>query len=243
MSEVNPFQSVDYLGEARGRVTEQFKKKIVFDRYLQLMVQSDIEIAEFYRQLLQERSLDTAIGAQLDNIGDIVGQERLLVGVDIFEFFGFLGGASSGSFGDFYDQSVGAIFFDSNKPRFGNISLSDDAYRMFIKAKIAKNSTRGTPEEIMSFANSIFSTNGSTIQESYDIDAAYTLYIGKILTGFERSLLNYVQRAGNYNYNLMPKPIGVRVNYANFDNENFFGFLGTPNAKGFGVGKFASLIN
>ena len=114
---------------------------------------------------MQERSLDTAVGAQLDLLGAIVGQGRMLVNVDIFEFFGFDAVPNSLGFGTLGDPSVGGIFYDANNPRFGNVELNDDLYRLLIKAKIAKNVTRATPEDIMRFANFVFSTEGSTIQD------------------------------------------------------------------------------
>ena len=243
----NEFQVIDYLSEARSRYTQQFKYDPVsdegakvFDSYVQILLGGKIELQEVFRQLMQERSLDTAVGVNLDNIGEIVGQPRTLISVDIFEFFGFQGVPNAGSFGDFYDPSVGDIFYDANNPRFGNITLSDDVYRIFIKAKIAKNSTHATPEEVMEFANFIFSTSGSNIQD--EGNAAYTLYIGRLLTGFEISLLNYIQKTDNYNAYLLPQPLGVKVNYGNFNYDNFFGFLGTPNAKGFNEGIFASAL-
>lgn len=236
---VNEFQVIDYLSEARSRYTQQFlydpvsdEGAKIFDKYVQVLLGGKIELQEVFRQLMQERSLDTAIGVNLDNIGEIVGQPRTLLSVDIFEFFGFAGVPNAGGFGDFYDPSVGAIFYDANNPRFGNITLSDDVYRIFIKAKIAKNSTHAKPEEVMEFANFIFSTSGSTIQD--EGDAAYTLYIGRLLTGFEISLLNYIQKTDNYNASLLPQPLGVKVNYGNFNYDNFFAFSGVPNAKGFG---------
>jgi len=229
---INSFETVDYLEEARSRVTEQFKEKNVFDKYLQLLINGKVELQEVFRQLMQERSLDTAVGVNLDNIGEIVGQPRTLLSVDIFEFFGFQGVPNAGSFGDFYDPSVGAVFYDANNPRFGNITLTDDIYRIFIKAKIAKNSTHATPEQVMDFANFIFSTSGSTIQS--EGGAAYTLLVGKELSSFERSLLTYIQKTDSYNAYLLPQPLGIRVNYGNFDFDSFFGFQGVPNAKGFG---------
>lgn len=236
---INPFIEQDYLAIARSRVTEQLKYdpetgegKDIFDRYLQLLLDEKIELQSTFKDLMQLRSLDTATGVNLDVIGEIVGQERTLLNVDIFEFFGFQGVPNAGSFGDVDYPQVGSIFYDSNNPRFGNITLDDDTYRIFIRAKIAKNVTRVTPEDIMSFANSIFSTTGSTIQD--EGFAAYTLLIGKELSSFERSLLRYVNKTNNYTSYLVPKPIGVRVNYGNYDQENFFGFAGVPNAKGFG---------
>jgi hypothetical protein len=236
---VNNFEVINYLSEARSRYTEQFRYDPVsnegakiFDKYVQVLLGGKIELQEVFRQLMQERSLDTAVGVNLDNIGEIVGQPRTLLSVDIFEFFGFAGVPNAGSFGDFYDPSVGAVFYDANNPRFGNITLTDEVYRIFIKAKIAKNSTHATPEQVMEFANFIFSTSGSTIQN--EGSAAYTLLVGKELTSFERSLLTYIQKTDSYNAYLLPQPLGVRVNYGNFDYDSFFGFQGVPNAKGFG---------
>lgn len=235
---VNAFVVQPYLETARSRVTEQFKEKVVFDHYLQLLISGKVELQEVFRQLMQERSLDTAVGVNLDNIGEIVGQPRTLLSVDIFEFFGFQGLPNSGSFGDFYDPSVGAVFYDANNPRYGNITLTDDVYRIFIKAKIVKNSTQATPEQVMDFANFIFSTSGSTIQD--EGGAAYTLYIGRELTAFERSLLSYVYKNDYYKASLLPQPLGVDVNYGNYDVEAFFAFAGVPNAKGFGEIKVLS---
>lgn len=234
----NPFVEIDYLAEARTRYTEQFRydesgaTAPIFDRYVQLLLGGKVELQEVFRQLMQERSLDTAVGVNLDNIGEIVGQPRTLLSVDIFEFFGFQGVPNAGGFGDFFDPSVGAVFYDANNPRFGNITLTDDIYRIFIKAKIAKNATHARPEQVMDFANFIFSTSGSTIQN--EASAAYVLLVGKQLTSFERSLLKYIQKTDNYNSYLLPQPLGVDVNYGEFDYQSFFAFQGVPNAKGYG---------
>lgn len=200
MSEVNPFVIIDYLEEARSRVTEQFKEKDIFDRHLQLILSGKVELQEVFRQLMQERSLDTAIGAQLDQIGEIVGQSRTLVNV----------------------QTMPAQ----------TVVLDDDAYRIFIKSKIAKNITRATPEDIMANANLIFNTTGSTIQD--EGNAAYTLLVGKILSPLEQSLLSYVIQEKGYITYLVPKPAGVRVNYGTFIPDNYFGYQGAPNVKGYG---------
>lgn len=242
---INPFDTIDYLEQARSRYTEQFKYDpetkegaVVFDAYVQLLTAGQTDLQEVFRQLMQERSLDTAVGVNLDNIGEIVGQPRLLVNVDVFEFFGFKGVPNAGGFGTIPNPSVGAIFWSSANPRFGNIELSDELYRIFIRARIAKNATKATPEDIIRFADYIFQTTGSNIQ--YEGKAAYTLMIGRELTAFERSILNYVDRSGPYPFNLMPKPTGVKVNYGNFDSSNFFGFLEYPGAKGFGTYTYPS---
>jgi len=229
---VNPFEEREYLDEARSRYTVQFEDQPVFDKYVQLMLSECQELQKQYKALMQERSLDTAVGAQLDLLGTIVGQGRMLVNVDIFEFFGFDAVPNSLGFGTLGDPSVGGVFYDANNPRFGNVELNDDLYRLLIKAKIAKNVTRATPEDIMRFANFVFSTEGSTIQD--EGVAAFRLLVGRQLSAIERNLLTYVDKTFDYNSYLLPKPVGVRVSFGNFDYTNFFAFSEVPNAKGFG---------
>lgn len=85
----NSFQIIDYLAEARTRYTEQFRydesgaSAPIFDKYVQLLLGGKVELQEVFRQLMQERSLDTAVGVNLDNIGEIVGQPRTLLSVDM----------------------------------------------------------------------------------------------------------------------------------------------------------------
>ena len=232
MSEVNPFNVEEYLDVARSRITSQFQDKPVIDKYIQLLIDGSEELQLVMKDVMQKRSLDTAEGVQLDIIGKIVGQDRVLVNVDIFDFFGFLGVPNAGGMGDLGSTSVGAVFYDLNNPRFGNITLTDEMYRIFIKAKIAKNITSATPEQVMAFTNFIFGAPSSTVQ--YEGEAEYTLMIGKELSSLERSLLTYVDTSSNFNSYLIPKPTGVRVNYGVYDGDRFFAFAGTPNAMGFG---------
>jgi len=45
---------VDYLEEARDRVTEQFKAKDIFDRYLQLLIDQQDSIQQVFKDLIQK---------------------------------------------------------------------------------------------------------------------------------------------------------------------------------------------
>ena len=113
----------------------------------------------------QLRSLDTATGAQLDVIGRIVGQERILLNADFYDFFGFQGATKAASFGELGNPGVGGIFYDYGKPLGGNIELDDATYRLFIKAKIFKNTTSSTPEEFLAVLNLVFGTNTIVLTE------------------------------------------------------------------------------
>lgn len=229
---INPFEIKDYLEDAKELITDQFKDKPVFNKYLELLITPNIELQEVFRQLMQERSLDTAIGAQLDLLGELVGQPRTLLNADLFTFFGFFGDASADSYGDLNDPSVGSIWWDGEQARTGNITLSDNLYRLLIKAKIAKNVTRATPEDMMRFVNFVFSTTNSTVVD--EGGASFRILIGKILTRQEIGLLRWINETAYYKSKLLPKPIGVGINYGDFDAEAVFAFEGIPGAKGYG---------
>ncbi len=66
---INEFNTVDYLEEARDRVTQQFKDQDIFDRYLQILLINNTELQDVIKDLMQKRSIDTAEGVQLDIIG------------------------------------------------------------------------------------------------------------------------------------------------------------------------------
>lgn len=226
------FTDLDYLLEARDRVTEQFKGADVFDRYLQLLINQQQELQQVFKDLLQKRSIDEATGAQLDIIGEIVGQPRELISVDLYNFFGFQGHPKADSFGDFGNPVVGSRFYDFGTPLGGNVLLDDPTYRLFIKAKILKNNTRCTPEEFLQFINILFGTTQTAIIEGPE--AQFTVFIGRPLSSFEQALLNYVSTSQGYESRLIPKPVGVGIGFGTFEAGNYFGFQGAPGAKGFG---------
>lgn len=238
MSEINPFLLDSYLEVARSRVTQQFMLDadgtgpIVFDKYLQLLLGGKIELQEVFRQLMQERSLDTATGAQLDIIGEIVGQPREFIDTALLTYFAYLGYPDAESYGDLSDSSLGGFYRGIEDPLAGNTLLNDEQYRLFIKAKIIKNSTNATPNQLLEFINFVFdSPQNQLIEEG---DAAYTLLIGKELSSFETVLLTYISYSSGYPSRFVPKPIGVRVNYGTFISGDAFAFQGVPGAKGYG---------
>ena len=237
----NEFNLTHYLEEARGRVTEQFIGAPVFDKYLQLLVADSVELQLVLKDLMEKRSLNTAEGVQLDILGDIVGQPRTLIDADLLTFFGFEGEWQADSYGNIYDPAVGSAWRDGRASRIGNITLTDDLYRLLIKAKIAKNVTRATPEDIMTFSNFVFNTNGSNIVE--EGAAKFRLMIGRNLTREEVALLRYINTTASYESILLPKPIGVGMVYGSFDYEQFFGFQGVPNVKGYGAFTYTHFFN
>jgi len=229
---VNIFAIEDYLEVARSRVTEQFKDKSVFDKYLQLLLGGKIELQNTFKDLMQLRSIDTATGAQLDIIGEIVGQPRELIDTALLTYFAYLGYPEAETYGDLNDPSVGGFYRGLNDPLAGNTLLNDDQYRLFIKAKIIKNSTNVTPTQFIEFMQFVFGIEASIVVA--EGNAEFTIMLGRELSSFEKVLLNYVSYSSGYPSRFVPKPIGVRINFGEFDITNYFGFQGAPGAKGYG---------
>lgn len=244
---VPDFIEVDYLTEARDRITEQFKAKDIIDRYLQLLLDQQDSIQQVFKDLLQKRGIDEATGSTLDIIGEIVGQPRELISADLFNWFSFQGVPVEGSFGDLNNPAVGNKFWDLNVALSGNVLMDDETYRLFIKAKILKNTTASTPVEFINFVKFIF--GGDYKVAISEGQAEFNALIGKDLSPFEQILLTYISSPNGYPSRFIPKTVGVRVNYGYFDSDNYFGFEGTPNAQGFGdlvsspyTGNFATFI-
>lgn len=231
-NEIAPMVEVDYLEQARDRITSQHRDQPVIDRYLQLLIAEQGDIQDVMKDLLQLRSIGTASGEQLDILGRIVGQSRELLEADVYTYFGFQGVPNAGGFGEIGNTTVGSLFWELDRPMGGNVLLDDEEYRLFIRAKIIKNSTSSTPEEMIHMVNFLFGTTSTYISEG---PASYTAFIGRQLTDLERYLLRYITTGQEgYPVRLIPKTNGVRINFGTFREGEYFGFQGAPGAKGFG---------
>lgn len=126
----------------------------------------------------------------------------------------------------------------------GDQTLNDDDYRKFIRAKIVRNYTTGTPEEIISSV--IFILDVPQVQYA-DGGGFITIGIGRQLTPAE---INLVQNLG-----IIPVPAGIDVNYFVYDSQEPFSYrsvanpVGIPNARGYGSvfnpavgGKYSSIV-
>lgn len=226
------FLVIDYTEEARTRVTEQFKNKEVFDNYVQILTKGQIDLENTFKDLLQLRDIDTATGEQLNIIGRIVGQDRELIAADLYDFFGMIGALNAFPMGDINDPSIGGIFYSYGIDLGGNVELDDETYRTFIKAKIYKNITASTPEQFITAIKLIFGLDQLAVVA--EGDASVTVLLGGQLTPLQRILLNYTSYSQGYPSRLIPKTVGVRINFGEYIPNGYFGFQDSPGALGFG---------
>lgn len=69
-------QTTTHEAEAKARLVQQFKDKAKLEAWLAAYVAQIQDLEDVFFQLLEDRVLDTAVGVQLDGLGDIVGEER-----------------------------------------------------------------------------------------------------------------------------------------------------------------------
>ena len=230
---------IDHKVLAISRLVTQFRESTNLIKYIESLLIESNNLEAVFQSLLEERWIETAIGQQLDVLGIIVGQPRILVDADIFSYFGFAINPTSKSFGTITNASIGGEFRGINTLTEGNRVLTDDEYRLFIKARIIKNISRSTPEDIIKQLQFLFDTSQVIFMDG---DTEYTISIGSELTPNDRALL--------FDTDIVAKTAGVRINYlAQYDYDDFFAFQGVPNSLGFGSvldstigGKLGSLI-
>lgn len=224
-----PFARPDFEGQVQEIITTQFQEQPVIDKYLRLWGEEVSEVFEAFRGLATERDIDSAVGAQLDVIGRIVGQERTIIGADLYNFFGFEGDVVASSFGSLYNPDLGGQWWSLGTPRGGDVVLTDALYRQLIKARIMRNTSRGTPEDMLKYIEFVFGTTAIFLTNSA---GSAKIRVGRQLTNFEKSLFGYQFSFEKYPTYYSPKPLGVDIELVEASPLGTLGFVGTPRAKG-----------
>lgn len=179
---------------------------------------------EAVRQLLEGRWLDTAQGAQLDGIGDIVGLSRVIDDVAYVEFFGFLGQPGIAGFG------VGRFRREFESVIGGSTELLDPEYRRLLYWKIAINNGHGTTPEIIAALKPILNVTRVVVQDMGN--AKIAVWVNR-LPGVSDPLMVNARR-------WVPKAAGVGLALT-ASTDQPFGFL-EQGFYGFGVGVMAREI-
>lgn len=224
-----PFVVNDFLNSSDPRITEQFRDKPVFNKYLRLLKLECQTLIGVLRDLAQFRDIDSATGAQLDIIGNIVGQERTLVEADLYDLFGFVGHVQAKSFGTLDNPAIGGYWWSYGTPIGGDLTMNDNQYRLLIKGKIIKNNSSGTNVDMIRFGNFVLKAE---IQFADEGEGKVKVRVGRQLSSFERAVMGYTFQGIDYPYNYTPKPLGVGIEIEEYDSTGTLGFIGTPNARG-----------
>ncbi len=80
---------LDHEAQAMSRLLAQFSEAPKLQGYIKALMSEANAIECAFIDVLAGRSLNTATGAQLDVIGEIVGQPREVVDASTLTFFGY----------------------------------------------------------------------------------------------------------------------------------------------------------
>lgn len=240
---------IDHPAEAVARLITQFKESANLIGYIESLLSESDEVEDVNQQLLEERWLDTAVGAQLDIIGEIVGQPRNFSIQPVASFFGFSGAVGSASFGTVGDSLIGDNFKSISDIEFGEGRFDDDTYRIMIRAKIGKNRTKCIINEIIDIVLTGITSASTVILTESNVGAyfGFDLSVGagtfdslsgassaenfvsisdtdpSFIATFKLTfvgVLTEFDKSLLVNTDFTPKPAGVRVLYAD-DNGDF----------------------
>lgn len=247
-------KKIDHIEQAESLLAEQYKqplfplpappeepKKSRFRQYIELFMRQGNELEDAYNDILNKRHLDVAVGEQLDVIGRIVGINRILVDADDLKFLTFTDSAApitdiERAWGDVDNPEIGGIWRDINQRPTGNIRLSDEQYRVFIRAKIIKNHTDCTFESLIAFYKEMFGQE--VVIDIRESPGAFEINIGKDLNENDKLIFRVKDELGRY---LVPKPLGIRMSVYYYDPDEVYTYDAPPGL-GYDQGRYISQV-
>lgn len=148
------------------KITNYHATKPLFEQHIDLITRPFTDIVKAQENFIREFDLDKAVGVQLDVVGEWVGRGRN-VSVPITNVY-----FSWDTEGLGWDQGSWKGPFD---PDAGFTQLSDDVYRMVLKAQIAINTWDGTIGHLEDILEIIFAGSSIDMQIIDNQDMSITI--------------------------------------------------------------------
>ena len=159
--------------------------------------------------------VDTAVGAQLDVIGRIVGAQREVIGLTVDKkYFSFESAPDPNGFSKQGNLKQGVLFKSRRNSKDSVYSLLDPDYRSLIKFKIVVNNATASMKSIDDAIFDIFG-NDALVVNNKNMTITYLI-----------TAVNVVGILAAYKLGYLPRPNGVGVELIlNVPNPNLiFGF-------------------
>lgn len=216
--------TVDHDSLALERIALQYQESPRFIAYIKALMAQPNEIEGVFWDVEEISDIALAEGVNLDVIGAIVGMPRIVKDVLFVSFFGFDDQLATLPYGDEGLINIGGRFRDEEEPHTGSSVLSDIEYRMLIRAKIVKNHSKGTVDDVTSALSFIFGGAPTVVDDIGGM--SFGIAIGRGVTLTEIALLDQ---------DILPRPAGVRIAWRGYYNaaDGYLGFDGQPGAVGF----------
>lgn len=203
-------------------VTSQHRGRARFIETLSTILQPVADNAATLAGVPALYDLDTAVGAQLDVVGEWVGRSRALETPLVGVYFSF------DTTGVGFDQGTWLGPYD---PTTGLVSLPDDTYRTLLRATVAANQWDGTIPTAYAVWEIVFGDSRILIQDGGDMTMLFAL------VGAAPDTVTLALLTGGY---LALKPAGVAISdylIPTVEGAPFFGFdASTEAVSGFDAG-------
>lgn len=221
--------SVGTVATWAGKITSKFQSKPNFMNTLAADVQPLADLLTQISLIPSLLDLDAAVGQQLDLVGQWIGITRFINTPLTGVYFAF------DTTGVGFDQGT---WFGPYNPVTGVTRLSDDAYRLLLRAKIAANHWNGTVPAAYAAWEELFPSTAFTVlvQDTGGMSMLYAL-LGSIPDAVTTALFT-----GGY---LGLKPSGVKLDaymLPSIPNVPYFGFDAQNSAvAGFDTGAWGTI--
>ena len=149
-------------------ITNYHSQKPLFVNHIDLITRPLTDASNVMTSLITEFDIDEAIGVQLDILGKWIGRTRVVSQPISGIYFSF----DTDGLG--FDQGVWQGPYD---PDAGFTNLSDETYRIILKAKIAINHWNGTNETLPEILDTALAGSGLTMQIVDNQDMTISVWV------------------------------------------------------------------
>lgn len=200
-------------------ITSEHADKPKFVAIVQTVAGAICDVTSLIQSMPQTFDLDVAVGAQLDILGQWIGQPRSVGGVLTLGYFGFSDNVAAANFGEENNAAIGGRFYEEDEPFTSTAVLADPEYRTVLRAKILRNHYQGTTEEIVEALHLIFNAPAHVDDQG---TMSISVVINAPISPIGQSLLT--------NFDLLPRPAGVAIGqivYTDLSGDAFASSSGT----------------
>lgn len=194
----------DFTQTALSHQLSQFRYAPNLTALITLLLSPYATLQNTLKQMLLERHIDTAIGKQLDGVGDIVGMPRPFTKTNGEWYFGFLGQSKAKPFSQAPIRDL-ALQTISKQVSY----MPDDLYRRLIKWKVVANNSHGTVEDVIEACKTLFVATQVNIQETVDAEVKIVI---------TRSVENKLNQIEEFPEQWIPTAAGIKVSVEFIDN-------------------------
>lgn len=205
-------------------ITSYHASKPLFVQHVDLSTRPLVDAASTMAGMTAAFDIDTAVGVQLDIIGEWVGSSRVVSEPITGVYFSF----DTDGLG--FEQGVWQGPYD---PDSGFTKLSDEVYRVILKAKIAINNWDGTNDSLPDILNTALTGSGLAMQiiDNQDMTISVIVFPETDIADVSRELLAAIRQgyltvkaAGVLAGSIITPSTGTQMFGFDLDNEYFAGF-------------------